>query len=121
MSTKRILRVTLGSIAGLALAGGAVLAGTQAIPSLSPSSVGGDDAAPRVTVTPAPAETVLACGGPFVALGLDATDATGISRIADLDVTAGNVLGDEPERSDDLELEGAGSAAILTQQPEVMA
>ncbi|GGF45914.1 hypothetical protein GCM10010922_22080 [Microbacterium sorbitolivorans] len=118
MSTRTIVRTALGSVVGLALAGTAVLAGTGTLPGLTPASWGGSADAPHVSVTPPPAETVLACDGPLVGLGLDATDASALANIGSLDLTVGNGNGSEPERSDDLDLEGVGSATILTQQPD---
>jgi hypothetical protein len=118
MSTRAIVRTTVGCLVGLALAGSAVLAGTGSIPGLAPASWGGSDEVPHVTVTPPPAETILACDGPLVGLGLDATDASALASIGDLELTIGTGNGAEPERSDDLDLEGVGSAALLTQQPD---
>ena len=117
MSTRRIVRTAIGTVAGIALAGAVVLVATSSLPGVGPAAWGGSDDAPQVLVTPPPAETTLACDGPLVGLGLDATDATGLTGIGNLDLTTGNGNGEEPDRADDLELEGVGSAAILTQLP----
>lgn len=118
MSRRRIVRTAAGTLVGIALAGSAILAASSTLPGVGPSAWGGSDEAPQVVVTPPPAETILACDGPLVGLGLDATDATGLSAIGDLELTIGTGNGTQPERADELELEGVGSAAILTQRPD---
>ena len=118
MSTRTIVRTALGSIVGIALAGSAVLVGSGTVPGMGPTGWDASTDAPHVTVTPPPAATVLACDGPLVGLGLDATDASGLTAIGNLELTIGSGDGTEPERADNLDLAGVGSATILSQQPD---
>ncbi len=73
-----------------------------------------------VRAVPAPEESVLACSGPVLALGRDATDAAGLTDAAAPRVTAATDGGKEPDESrltapDVIEGEGPG---VLRAAPE---
>lgn len=81
----------LAGVAVSAVAVAGVLAG-----SLAPWPDAAGEAA-SLDVTPAPSETVLACDGPVLALGRDATAAGAISVAGPADLTAGTASGAVPE------------------------
>jgi hypothetical protein len=110
---------TLGArvIAGAATAAGAVVA-VVAAAALPWPAVTTPPA--QLEITPAPAETVLACDGPVLALGRAAEDAGALSVAATAEDTIGNDRGDEPE-TDVLAqpmVEGEAAAARYVQSPE---
>ncbi|GAA3653044.1 DUF5719 family protein [Microbacterium marinilacus] len=80
-------------LVGALVSAGAVVAvvATAALPWPSVASE-----PPVLEVTPAPAETVLACDGPVLALGRTAEEADGLSVAAPVRTTVGNDLGGEP-------------------------
>ena len=88
-----ITRVALGALLSAAAVVGVVAADAVPWP-----SVGGT--APSVDVTPAAAETLLACDGPLLALGRTAEDASGLSVAADMQLFSGNELGETPEQTE---------------------
>lgn len=71
--------------------------------------VGGE--APAADVAPAPAETVLACDGPLLALGRSAENAAGLTAAADPRVVSGGTTGGGPERGD-LAIAGVDGAVV---------
>ncbi|GGH37630.1 DUF5719 family protein [Microbacterium album] len=79
---------------GAAVAAGAVAAsiGAAALPWPEVSA-----AAPALEVTPLPAETLLACDGPVLALGRAAEEAAGLAVAAPARLTTGNDRGEEPQ------------------------
>lgn len=80
-------------VVGAAVAVGSVLAVTAAAALPWPEEA----AEPRaLEVTPAPAETVLACDGPVLALGRVPEDAAALAVAASTDVTVGDDAGGEP-------------------------
>lgn len=78
-------------LAASAVAVAAVLAGAA----LPWPAIGGET--PAIEVTPAPSETVLACEGPVLALGRDATAASAIGVAAPSALTAATGSGSVPE------------------------
>ncbi|WP_221585405.1 DUF5719 family protein [Microbacterium sp. G2-8] len=116
---RRTTRAIAGGLLGLAIVGFAVGAAVVPWSTLTASGVAGSDAqAPRVEVTPAPAEAVLACDGPLLALGRDASDAQGLSNAADLAMTMRNSRDEEPEAEAALELPGVASSLEVSQLPD---
>ncbi|WP_345751184.1 DUF5719 family protein [Microbacterium rhizophilus] len=109
---------TLGArlILGTVTAVGAVVAVTAAAAVPWPA-VSTPPAA--LEVTPAPAETVLACDGPVLALGRSAENASALSVAAAATTTVGNDRGEEPE-SDAIAqptIEGEAAATRYVQRP----
>ncbi|WP_029149309.1 DUF5719 family protein [Microbacterium indicum] len=113
MSSTR-LRSALGVAAGVVLAGAAVASVFVPWPQLAPEGT----AAPSAEITPAPAEATLACDGPIVALGRDASDASGLSLAADMQVTSLNGDGDVPTSDQAIDLSGVGQGVEITQLPD---
>ncbi|MER7796913.1 DUF5719 family protein [Microbacterium sp. NPDC096154] len=75
---------------------------------------------PALEVTPVPAETILACDGPVLALGRTVEDAGGLSAAAPSRQTAGNDRGEQPA-SDALAqpaVAGEAAAARFVQKPD---
>lgn len=105
-------RVLLGAIT----AAGAIVAVTAAaaLPWPAVSTL-----PPVVEVTPPPAETVLACDGPVLALGRSAEEAGALSVAASGSITAGNDRGEDLE-SDVIaqpQIAGEAAAARYIQRP----
>lgn len=118
------MRITLAQrTTGARLVAGAIAAiGSVAAVAAAAALPWPDVSAPPAVleVTPAPAETVLACDGPVLALGRSVEDASSLSVAAPSRVTAGNDRGDEPE-SDALaqpSVEGEAAAPRYVQRPD---
>jgi len=97
-------RIGIGAVVSAAAVAAALGVGVVPWP-----VVGGE--APAVDVAPAPAETVLACDGPLLALGRSAEDAGGLTAAADPRVVSGSTADGEPERVD-LTVAGVEGAAV---------
>lgn len=91
---RRMRRAWGRGLAGLAVSG--LAAATAVAGALAPWP-GVSGSAASVDVTPAPSETVLACEGPILALGRDATAAGAISIAGPVQLTAGTGSGDHLE------------------------
>ncbi|WP_156762231.1 DUF5719 family protein [Microbacterium karelineae] len=116
---RRLTRRIAGSAAGILLAAAAVGAAVQPWPLIG--ATGPSDrapVAPRVDVTPVAAETVLACDGPLLALGRNASDASGLDAATDLSFTMRSSLDEEPASEAAVELPGVASSLVVSQLPE---
>jgi hypothetical protein len=95
------VKITLAQrTTGTRLAVGAIVSVVSVLAVTAASMLAGPEVrtpAPALEVTPAPAETVLACDGPVLALGRSAEDAAALTVAAPARVTAGNDRGEEPE------------------------
>ena len=117
MSRRMVIRVSATVVAGLVLAASAVLAAVAPWPTIGQTGPGQATGTPGVDVTPIAAEAVLACDGPLVALGRDASDASGLSHVRDLDVNSRNGLQKDPASEPDLELGDVGASLSVSQLP----
>ncbi|MFL0410623.1 DUF5719 family protein [Microbacterium paludicola] len=107
------VRVILGAVTAVAAVAGVTAAAALPWPAVSTP--------PRMLeITPAPAEAVLACDGPVLALGRSAEEASALSVARPGAVTVGNDRGDEPG-SDVLAqptIEGEAAATRYVQRPD---
>jgi len=106
-------RLILGSVTAIGAVAAVTAAAALPWPGVSTPPVALD-------VTPAPAETVLACDGPLLALGRDPQNAQALTVAAPSTVTSGNDQGDAPA-SDALAqptVEGEAAASRFVQLPD---
>ncbi|WP_110588511.1 DUF5719 family protein [Microbacterium suaedae] len=120
MSDRRLLARRIGgSTAGILLAAAAVAAAVQPWPFVTATGLSDEaGSGPRVEVTPIAAETVLACDGPILALGRDASDARGIEAVADMSVTMRNGDDADPVSERTIDLPDVASSLAVSQMPQ---
>lgn len=105
-------RIVIGAVVSAAAVAAVVGAGAAPWPAVG-------TAAPSTDVRPAPAEVLLACDGPLLALARSAEDAAGVSAAADAAVVSGDAAG-EPLEQGELTLSGVADATapLFRRSPE---
>ncbi|MGI6879155.1 DUF5719 family protein [Microbacterium sp. gxy059] len=119
MSTASVAKRIAVGATGLILAAAAVGAAVAPWPTIAGDGVAEQQpAGPRHTLTPLPAETVLACDGPMLALGRDASDAAGLSVAAEVDLVSASADADGPDTEGRIDLPDVGSSFLVRQAPD---
>ncbi|MBP2437583.1 DUF5719 family protein [Microbacterium amylolyticum] len=112
--TRRIAGTTFGLALTAAVVGAAVLPW----PDITAAGVGNTTEAPHTIVTPVPGEALLACDGPILALGRDASDAQGLMAVTDPAIAALNARSEAPDTDGRTTIDGVGEATTIVQLPD---